>query len=150
MTERDEVRRIAEAHADFYANHEGKDFEEFVREHWHPDIEIYFAGMGREPADLGAFLRIHSAESGFSWDDTAMEVERVVVDDDTFVLKFAIVRWRSHEADASAVSGDGSDSLGYMRGYIPGINIYTVKDGKVARTDSMIMASLAAAGTPES
>ena len=150
MSERD-IQRIAEAHAFFYANHDDKDMETFVREYWHPDIELYFAGTGDEPHGIEAFLKVHSQESGFSWNDTVMEVERVVVGEDSFVLKFAIVRWRSHEADAAAAAGDesGVESTGYMIGYIPGVNIYTVENGKVVRTDSMIMASLAAAGTPE-
>jgi hypothetical protein len=147
MTERDEVQRIAQAHAFFYANHDDEDLEAFVREHWHPDIELYFAGLGNEPRGLDSFLQIHSADAGFSWNDTVMEVERLVVGDDSFVLKFAIVRWRSHEADAAAVAGEQSATAGYMQGYIPGVNIYTVRDGKVVRTDSMIMTSLAESGT---
>jgi hypothetical protein len=150
MTDRDEVERIAQAHASFYANHDDVDLEAFVKEHWHPDIELYFAGLGNEPRGLDSFLQIHSADAGFSWNDTVMEVEQLVVGDDSFVLKFAIVRWRSHEADAAALGGGQSATPGYIRGYVPGVNIYTVRDGKVVRTDSMIMSALAQSGTPVS
>ena len=141
MTDRDELRRIAQAHADFYADHADMDLESFVKEYWHPDVKLYFAGLGNEPHGLDAFLRSHSADAGFSWNDTYMDVERVVVGDDGFVLKFAIVRWRSHEADAVAAGKDGAGdaSTDYVTGYIPAINMYTVEDGKVVRTDSMIM-----------
>jgi hypothetical protein len=140
MTANGDIRRIAEAHAEFYADHADKELASFVQEYWHPDVKMYFAGLGSEPRGLDAFLQVHSSESGFSWNDTFMEVERLVVGEDAFVLKFAIVRWRSHEADAAAASdGSEAESTDYVTGYIPSINIYTVEDGKVVRTDSMIM-----------
>jgi hypothetical protein len=150
MTANDTIRRLAEAHADFYADHADRDLATFVQEYWHPDVKMYFAGMGDEPHGLDTFLAVHSPESGFSWKDTFMEVERVVVGDDAFVLKFAIVRWRSHEADAAAADDRAEAVTEYVTGYIPSINIYTVEDGKVVRTDSMIVVPASMGATASS
>ena len=143
MSNRDEVRRIAQAHADFYSSHEDLDFDALAREHWAPDIEIYLGGSST-PVALDDFMRLHSPESGFDWGKTHMDVERVVVGDDEFVLRTVITQWRSHEADAIEASGDTSRQAaleGYQNEPIPSITFYTVKNGKVTRSEGFVFLS---------
>jgi hypothetical protein len=146
-----DVKRIAKATADFYNDHGGKDLESFVKEYWEPDIKMY-NGIQREPYGVEQFLAMHSAEAGFSWDDTHMEVQKVVVGEDSFVIQMNITQWRTHEADAVEASGDDSKKAaieGYQNDAIPAITFYTVGDGgKVVQTAGFVFLSpqLLAAG----
>ena len=150
MSNRDEIKRIAQAHADFYNDHVGKDMETFCRQYWSPDVKMYHGGRG-EPSGLKEHLLWHSAERGFDWDKTGMEVQKLVVGDDSFVLQMFITQWRSHEADAVAAGDDTREAAlpGYQNDAIPSVNIYTVgNDGLVERIDGYVFLSpeLLAAG----
>ena len=145
MTDRDEVRRLAEAHADYYNDHSNTSMAEFAEKYWSPDIEMYFGGQGT-PHGIDGLVRGHDTEKGFSWADTKMDVKKVVVGDDAFVLQMEIVQWRSHEADAVAVGIDGVegvDSTDYQAIAIPLTIIYHVSDGKVVRSDSYMLVGVA-------
>ena len=151
MPNPEDVKRIAKATADFYNDHGGTDLEGFVKKYWEPDVKLYHGGHG-EPHGVEQFLAMHSAEAGFSWDDTHMVVKKVVVGEDSFVIQMNITQWRSHEADAIEASGDDSRQAaieGYQNEAIPAITFYTVGDGgKVVQTEGFVFLSpqLLAAG----
>jgi hypothetical protein len=142
MTDRDEVRRIAAAHADYYNDHSDTSMAEFAAKYWAPDIEMYTGGRGT-PHGLQDMLKGHDPEKGFDWSETRMDVKKVVVGDDSFVLQMEIGQWRSHEADAVAAGIDGveTDSIDYQSNAVPVIILYHVADGKVTRSDSYLLFS---------
>jgi hypothetical protein len=140
MTDRETLRRIADAHADFYGNHVGRSMADFAREYWSPDIKFYPNGIGT-PFNLEQFMRGHDAEGGFSWDETHIEVKKVVVGDDAFVIQMAITQWRSHEADAQVAGGDGTNAMAYQQTAVPSLTVYHVADGKVVRNDMYVILS---------
>jgi hypothetical protein len=155
VTDRDEVRRLAEAHAAYYAEHSDTTMAEFAARYWSPDIEMYTGGRG-EPHGIGDMLAGHDAGKGFDWSSTKMDVKKVVVGDDAFVLQMEIVQWRSHEADAVA-AGVGADEraegVDYRSSAVPVMILYHVADGKVVRSDSYLLYSFtglasAASGAP--
>jgi hypothetical protein len=148
MTDRDEVRRIAEAHAEYYSNHSNTSMAEFAAKYWSPDIEMYTGGRGT-PHGIGDMLKGHDPEKGFDWSATKMDVKKVVVGDDSFVLQMEIAQWRSHEADAVAAGIDGveADTVDYQSNAVPVIILYHVADGKVVRSDSYLLVSFA--GLPQ-
>lgn len=134
-----DVKRIAKATAAFYGDHAGKSLRSFVEEHWRPDIIIH--QFGREPYGMEQFLAEHSPDTGMSWDDTHMEVKKLVIGEDGFVLHANLINWRTHEADAIEKSGeDRKPGLeGYQTEPIPVINFCTVgESGKVERIDSFV------------
>jgi hypothetical protein len=143
VTDRDEVRRLAEAHAAYYSEHSDITMAEFAAQHWSPDIEMYTGGRG-EPHGLGDMLAGHDPGKGFDWSSTKMDVKKVVVGDDAFVLQMEIVQWRSHEADAVAAgvgSDDGVEDVDYRSSAVPVMILYHVADGKVVRSDSYLLFS---------
>jgi hypothetical protein len=143
MTDRDEVRRLAEAHAAYYNDHSNTSMAEFAEKYWAPDIEMYTGGRGA-PHGIQDMLKGHDPEKGFDWSQTRMDVKKVVVGDDAFVLQMEIAQWRSHEADAVAagIDGvDGADSLDYQSNAVPVIILYHVSDGLVVRSDSYLLFS---------
>jgi hypothetical protein len=140
MTDRKTLQHIAKAHADYYGDHVGRSMEDFVQEWWSPDIKFYPNGRGT-PFNLEQFMLGHSADAGFSWDETHMEVQHVIVGDDSFVIQMAITQWRSHAADAQAADGDGSDATEYQQAAVPAVNVYRVADGKVVRSDMYVILS---------
>jgi hypothetical protein len=152
VTDRDEVRRIAEAHAAYYRDHSDISMAEFAAQYWSPDIEMYTGGRG-VPHGIQDSLDGHDPEKGFDWGQTRMDVKKVVVGDDSFVLQMEIAQWRSHEADAVAAGMDGVDgvdSTDYRSSAVPVMILYHVADGKVVRSDSYLLYSftgLASAGS---
>jgi hypothetical protein len=143
VTDRDEVRRLAEAHAAYYSDHADISMAEFAAQHWSPDIEMYTGGRGT-PHGIGDMLAGHDPGKGFDWSKTRMDVRKVVVGDDAFVLQMEIAQWRSHQADAVAagIDGvDGVDSVDYRSHGVPVMILYHVADGKVVRSDSYLLYS---------
>jgi hypothetical protein len=143
VTDRDEVRRLAEAHAAYYAEHSDTTMAEFAARYWSPDIEMYTGGRGT-PHGIGDMLAGHDAGKGFDWSSTKMDVKKVVVGDDAFVLQMEIVQWRSHEADAAAagIGGtDGDEDVDYRSSAVPVMILYHVARGKVVRSDSYLLFS---------
>ena len=139
MPNPDDVKRIAKSTADYYDDHKGKPLADFVKRHWQSDVVI--CQSGRPPYGMEQFLREHSPDSGMSWDATRMKTQKLVVGEDSFVLYYHIVSWRTHEADHIAASGENRKAglEGYQTTVIPGISIFTVGDsGKVARMDGFV------------
>lgn len=134
-----DVKRVAKATADYYNDHKGKPLKNFTAEYWHPGITI--CQSGREPYGIEQFLREHSPDTGISWDDTHMQVQKLVVGEDSFVIYYKITHWRTHEADAIEASGAGGKPglAGYQTEAIPGVSIFTVgESGKVERMDGFV------------
>jgi ketosteroid isomerase-like protein len=134
-----DVKRIAEAMADYYNDHKGKPLKAFVDQYWDPGIVI--RQSGRPPYGIAQFLKEHSPDTGMSWDDIHMHVEQLVVGEDAFVLHYVMTRWRTHEADEIEKSGAARKPglEGYQTAAIPGITICTIgESGKVERMDGYV------------
>lgn len=132
MSDRDDVKRLAEAHAAYFSDHSGQDLASWVQQHWSPDIKISNGGSATIPLDQ--WVKAHSAGSGFDWVDCGIEVTNTIVDDDRFAFQAVITPSRS-----------GSGSL--PTDPIPALLVHKVANGKVVEMNEYIDASTIGTGT---
>jgi len=126
MSTREETRRIAEVHAEFFdgptdANRdrwlaEHHDLEAWVAEHWSPDMQIFTKGV--TPVPFERWVSVHSGQQGYDWENTDSSVTKLVVGDDSFVIEQVFTRSESSE-----------------QGGVPVCLVFTVANGKAIRLD---------------
>jgi hypothetical protein len=127
MSDRQVIQRVADEHVAFFTGHGEHDLPSFVAQHWAPHIRIT-NGASDAPVPLDRWLRAHSAEGGFDWDDTGLEVTNVIVGDDSFAIQTVIT---------PSISG----TSGFSTELVPACLVFTVSGGQVIELEEYVDAS---------
>lgn len=112
------IAEVAQVQADFYAGRLGNESLHHLEEIWAPDVAIHVNSV--EPVlTREQWVEGHSPSSDRDWSPVHMDVDRVVVGDDAFVLQATVHGLAREQA-------------------VPVCLVFSVRDGVVVRMDEYI------------